>query len=233
MTSATAAITFNITGTYTLCYKVYRGAYVAVGSTTVTVGSTAPTIINYTGPLVVGKAKVVTLSGGSGLSLGNGQDTVKVVHSSATCNDTAAEGTSEVLDLGPDDIIGATAASMELILPAPGLYKVCYRLRDGDAYVAVGASTMTVVGTAPTSFSYEDSIMVGVNMTLTLDGGSGLTPGLDTAKVVSSVCTEDPAGGSNYSAITNTVSDATSVDVSFSWALPGKYKVVLIHIEEC
>ena len=159
-----------------------------------------------------------------------GGDAAKVVTSSGSCSDSAAGGTSEVTDLGPDNTDGVTQAEAGFTFTVAGDYKVCYKLAGGS-YAQVGSSTLTVAAVAPTAFSDDGAVTTGSSETITFLDGNGLNllTGGDSSKIVSSndTCAYQVAGGT--SEVTDLGPDnsqgSVNATAAFSFTIAGSYKV--------
>ena len=229
-TSATAEFTFSIAGTYKLCYKPNSATNFGAFPITLTVLGTAPASLSIAGPTNTGSALTMTLSGGSGLALGSNQDAAKAVDGSSTCTSSSAGDSSEVLDLGPDNEVGATIATAQVKFSAAGVYYVCYKV-EGGSYVQVGSSTLTVLGVSPSRFQLDmNPITIQAAVSVTVLGGSGLNLGAaqDALGIISSSgqCSET-------SLFTNTDTDlgptddadGTSAVAIFEFSTPGLYRL--------
>ena len=203
-----------------------------VGSSVLTVAAVAPQAFTTTGATVTGTAKVLTVTGGSGLKLmATSGDAAKMVTSSGSCSDSSAGGSIEVADLGPNDAVVATQATMTFRFSIAGDYKLCYKLAGGS-YVQVGSSVLTVAAVPPQAFSNDGVMTTGGDETITFTGGSGLklmaTSG-DMTKVVlsSGGCSDVAARGTKE--VTDLGPDnsngATLAITAFKFTLAGTYKV--------
>ena len=231
MTQAEAAFTFTLTGDYKVCYKLAGETYVRVGTNLLTVTAVAPTAFSDDGSVETGGTDHLTLTGGSGLKLGSGQDAAKCIASSGDCStDNPAGGSSEVLDLAPNDSDGATVAQAALTFTIAGDYQVCYK-PSGGSYSRVGSSLVTVLAVGATNYT-PSLVTTGSSQTVMFAGGSGfklMATGGDTVKVVNqnSTCTDSAAGGS--SEVTdlgpNDTDGATTAEATLTFTIAGTYKV--------
>ena len=64
------------------------------------------------------------------------EGSAKVVSATAMCNETAAGGTSEVSDLGPDNREAAVGATATFTFSTAAQYKVCFKV-TGENYKQV------------------------------------------------------------------------------------------------
>ena len=142
--SVTAGLNFTSVGTHKVCYKLAGDSdYTEVGST-LTVVSVFPTGFCTNGAVSTGSAVILTLTGGSGLHLGDGEDNAKVVASTGQCaTNSAAGGNPEVTNLGADEsdvaasFVQAHNVTTAFTFTNAGSYKMCYKLTDGS-YAQVG-----------------------------------------------------------------------------------------------
>jgi len=197
---ATASFNFTTTGTYQLCYKAFGGNYGFVGSEVRVLAR--PQQYTSDGSVTAGTVEPIVFAGGSGLRLGAGQDSAKMVSSAGNCSEAPVGGTVEVTDLGPDDSEGTTTATASFTFSpnSTGVHTVCYRLAGGS-YSAIGQPVIVAaqpvgprafsVTTAPLTAGTLESFMI-------LSGGSlNRMPSGDRAKVISSdlSCAVAPPGG--------------------------------------
>ena len=88
--------------------------------------------------IITGLNATVIMSGGSGLRLGSGQDSAKVIMSSGNClKDAPGGGTQEVTNLGPNDGSGSSTATAVFRWKVAGTFQLCYRVAAGE-YIRVG-----------------------------------------------------------------------------------------------
>jgi hypothetical protein len=150
--------------------------------------------------IVAGTPGKLRLTGGVGLALAPGQDSAKVVASTATCSESSGGGTSEVTDLGPNDSSGGTSAGVVFTFTTPGAYKVCYKL-GSMSYAQVGSGAVAIAGVTPTGFTDDGSVNMGTTETVTFTSGAymNLGSGADSAKAVAGngTCADGAAGGTS------------------------------------
>ena len=240
--SLSIAFAFTKIGTYKMCYKLAGLNYAQV-STVLTVEAVAPTTFQSDGALATGVPETFTLAGGSGMRLGAGQDTAKVVLAEVSCAATPGSGTTiEITDLGPDDADDAQSATATLQFTQDGTYKWCYKV-DGipsqtRSYTPVmNPVTFTVGAQPPTDMKSQNVSLSMANLTtanttaIQLNAGVRLNLGLtqDAAKVVLSTesCAAVPANGTSeiIDLDPGDSNEADSATVSWDIAIAGSYKV--------
>jgi hypothetical protein len=137
-TTAQFQIVFTHVGVYKVCYKLSGSAYEMVGTGLLTVNTTIPVALSYSGEVATIATKVFTMTGGHGLQLAPWYDSAKIIAVPGTCFGNAAGGTTVITDLGPDDNSGATAATAQFTWQQVGKFQLCYRALGGNYTKVLG-----------------------------------------------------------------------------------------------
>ena len=111
------------------------------------------------GEVRAGELEAFEALDGHGLQLGPGRDAFKFVRALAnsSCLDGVADGTVEVVDLGPDDQDDAVRATWTMKFERGGTYLLCYKTALGS-YLPISASNLTVLAAPPTGWA-SDSVI--------------------------------------------------------------------------
>ena len=232
-TNATATFTFSKAGVYKVCYKVLRGNFVEVGSSNFTVFGVAPTLWSINSTVYTAKQFTLSFDGGSGLKLDGSGDSAKIVSNESSCSNSSAGGTTVVTELGPDDMDGASAAMANFTFQTGGYYLVCYKVLGGS-WAQVSDEIITVVGVAPTTYTYTAGVFTATSVALTMSGGSGMKlmpTGGDSARVIDS--TQSCLDSGAFAGGTQTVTDLGPADTdgttvalaNFTFVTAGYYIV--------
>eukprot|EP00929_Paragymnodinium_shiwhaense_P123459 TRINITY_DN9734_c0_g5_i1.p1 TRINITY_DN9734_c0_g5~~TRINITY_DN9734_c0_g5_i1.p1 ORF type:complete len:1096 (+),score=165.78 TRINITY_DN9734_c0_g5_i1:67-3354(+) len=219
--------TFTQSGEYFLCYMLASRQYVLHSSETIVV-SGASTIVPQSGQNPVTQVSSIFQISGSGLNRGDNKDKVKFVEAAtAVCTAPLAAGTSEITNLGPDDLNGQTTAEATVAFNTAGYYRACYQTYLAPDYTMLLG---LIVVRGVTSFS-PTLVMPGELSIIQFDGiGLDRGNGQDSAKVVLDTAVDCSGGAvSGTSEITDLDPDDQSNQetslISITLQTPGPYKM--------
>jgi hypothetical protein len=99
----------------------------------------------------------LSFTGGHGMNLGPGRDSVKAVQWHAECSVNASRGSSVITDLSEnDDALDATKATARFTFTKAGSYKICYKLYHNSAYERVGDTYVTLTTNSTPASDFKE-----------------------------------------------------------------------------
>eukprot|EP00929_Paragymnodinium_shiwhaense_P025766 TRINITY_DN15513_c0_g1_i1.p1 TRINITY_DN15513_c0_g1~~TRINITY_DN15513_c0_g1_i1.p1 ORF type:complete len:1084 (+),score=249.78 TRINITY_DN15513_c0_g1_i1:148-3399(+) len=229
-----ASVIFTQNGNYQVCYReaLGTGAYQLLASLG-TISVSGVEGVTYTANAAVNVPVKIDFTGnGNGLNSEAGGDTVKLVAEDTQYCDSAAaaDGTTEVTDLGPGNDAATGATDVTFTVTTPGRYKVCYKL----AARPTATILQTVIVIRGVTSVNPLSLPVLTPTTFLIRG-----TGLDRRQAVgdrvkfisdSGTCTDSPAGGSSEirNLGPNEATDQDTAQARTTFQSIGQYKMCIL-----